>query len=326
MRDSQHRPNSGVVEVRVRCCEHSCRVCCVVQPYRTLPLVQPSAKVRTDLGVGSISHLKMQDEHISGVKEPQYVPQSQAVAAKVKHDELIMKQKVRRPSGAALGSVDDQGGGEEEGEATPWGCVAPQARRFTWGKREGSCPRALSSVLEHSEQKAQGSKDNSSSDFMKINKTTFKVGGEIVQLKKPPNNCTDVEDGSNEKFHLRKSSVGNIVVQPEEEREQIATRAAAGRSRSLGYSVHTTRLEELSQQYLLTADNIQSLNYGVDSERQDQEAEYTIKLEVPRVEPQGNTVEVDETIRLAAPAPVRREPRTVHVEQTVRIKRNYYMW
>ncbi|XP_071540320.1 uncharacterized protein [Panulirus ornatus] len=64
------------------------------QPYRTLPLVQPSAKVRTDLGVGSISHLKMQDEHISGVKEPQYVPQPQAVAAKVKHDELIMKQKV----------------------------------------------------------------------------------------------------------------------------------------------------------------------------------------------------------------------------------------
>ncbi|XP_071540322.1 uncharacterized protein [Panulirus ornatus] len=64
------------------------------EPYRTLPLVQPSAKVRTDLGVGSISHLKMQDEHISGVKEPQYVPQPQAVAAKVKHDELIMKQKV----------------------------------------------------------------------------------------------------------------------------------------------------------------------------------------------------------------------------------------
>ncbi|XP_042229977.1 LIM domain-binding protein 3-like isoform X2 [Homarus americanus] len=66
------------------------------QPYRTLPLVQPSAKVRADLGVGSISHLKMQDDHISGVKEPQFVPQSQAVAAKAKHDEIIMKQKTQQ--------------------------------------------------------------------------------------------------------------------------------------------------------------------------------------------------------------------------------------
>ncbi|XP_045609525.2 PDZ and LIM domain protein 3 isoform X6 [Procambarus clarkii] len=64
------------------------------EPYRTLPLVQPSAKVRSDLGVGSISHLKMQDDHISGLKEPQYVPQSQALTIKAKHDELIMKQKV----------------------------------------------------------------------------------------------------------------------------------------------------------------------------------------------------------------------------------------
>lgn len=64
------------------------------QPYRTLPLLQPSAKVRSDLGVGSICHLKMQDDHITGVREPQYVPQSQAVTARAKHDELIMKQKV----------------------------------------------------------------------------------------------------------------------------------------------------------------------------------------------------------------------------------------
>ncbi|XP_069941427.1 LIM domain-binding protein 3 isoform X2 [Cherax quadricarinatus] len=66
------------------------------QPYRTLPLLQPSAKVRSDLGVGSISHLKMQEDHISGVKEPQYVPQSQALAVKAKHDELIMKQKTQQ--------------------------------------------------------------------------------------------------------------------------------------------------------------------------------------------------------------------------------------
>ncbi|KAK8747446.1 hypothetical protein OTU49_016813 [Cherax quadricarinatus] len=66
------------------------------EPYRTLPLLQPSAKVRSDLGVGSISHLKMQEDHISGVKEPQYVPQSQALAVKAKHDELIMKQKTQQ--------------------------------------------------------------------------------------------------------------------------------------------------------------------------------------------------------------------------------------
>ncbi|XP_042860089.1 LIM domain-binding protein 3-like isoform X3 [Penaeus japonicus] len=64
------------------------------QPYRTLPLVQPSAKARTDMGIGSISHLKMQDDHISGDKQPQLAPHSQALAAKAKHDELVMKQKV----------------------------------------------------------------------------------------------------------------------------------------------------------------------------------------------------------------------------------------
>ncbi|XP_037780658.1 LIM domain-binding protein 3-like [Penaeus monodon] len=64
------------------------------QPYRTLPLVQPSAKARSDMGIGSISHLKMQDDHISGDKQPQLAPHSQALAAKAKHDELVMKQKV----------------------------------------------------------------------------------------------------------------------------------------------------------------------------------------------------------------------------------------
>ncbi|XP_042860090.1 LIM domain-binding protein 3-like isoform X4 [Penaeus japonicus] len=64
------------------------------EPYRTLPLVQPSAKARTDMGIGSISHLKMQDDHISGDKQPQLAPHSQALAAKAKHDELVMKQKV----------------------------------------------------------------------------------------------------------------------------------------------------------------------------------------------------------------------------------------
>ncbi|XP_068233213.1 LIM domain-binding protein 3-like isoform X2 [Palaemon carinicauda] len=65
------------------------------QPYRTLPLVQPTAKAYSgDLGPGSIVHLKMQDEHITGVREPKAAPESQAVAAKAKHDEIVMRQKV----------------------------------------------------------------------------------------------------------------------------------------------------------------------------------------------------------------------------------------
>lgn len=64
-------------------------------PYRTLPLVQPTAKPYSgDLGPGSIIHLRMQDEHISGVREPKASPESQALAAKAKHDEIVMRQKV----------------------------------------------------------------------------------------------------------------------------------------------------------------------------------------------------------------------------------------
>ncbi|XP_066967655.1 LIM domain-binding protein 3-like isoform X7 [Macrobrachium rosenbergii] len=65
------------------------------EPYRTLPLVQPTAKPYSgDLGPGSIIHLRMQDEHISGVREPKASPESQALAAKAKHDEIVMRQKV----------------------------------------------------------------------------------------------------------------------------------------------------------------------------------------------------------------------------------------
>lgn len=64
-------------------------------PYRTLPLVQPTAKVYSpDLGPGSTTHLKMQDEHISGAKEPKAAPENQAVVAKAKHDEIVMRHKV----------------------------------------------------------------------------------------------------------------------------------------------------------------------------------------------------------------------------------------
>lgn len=66
------------------------------EPYRTLPLVQPTAKVYAggDLGAGSIVHLKMQDEHITGVREPKASPETQNLAAKAKHDEIVMKHKV----------------------------------------------------------------------------------------------------------------------------------------------------------------------------------------------------------------------------------------
>jgi len=50
-------------------------------------------KFNPDLGVGSVQHLKMQDEHITGVKEPSNLP-SQAELAKQKANELLMKEKV----------------------------------------------------------------------------------------------------------------------------------------------------------------------------------------------------------------------------------------
>ncbi|XP_066967653.1 LIM domain-binding protein 3-like isoform X5 [Macrobrachium rosenbergii] len=72
------------------------------QPYRTLPLVQPTAKPYSgDLGPGSIIHLRMQDEHISGVREPKASPESQALAAKAKHDEIVMRQKNQNSANSA---------------------------------------------------------------------------------------------------------------------------------------------------------------------------------------------------------------------------------
>lgn len=65
------------------------------QPYRTTPLVQPSVKVITELGIGSYSHLKLQEEICSGAREPQLVPVSPAQANAIKANEFIMKQKVR---------------------------------------------------------------------------------------------------------------------------------------------------------------------------------------------------------------------------------------
>jgi len=50
-------------------------------------------KFNPDLGVGSVQHLKMQDEHITGVKEPSNLP-SQAEVARQKANELLMKEKV----------------------------------------------------------------------------------------------------------------------------------------------------------------------------------------------------------------------------------------
>lgn len=61
------------------------------QPYRTLPLLQPSAQPRTDLGKKAISHLKTQEDYFNMPREPQYVPQ--AVTARAK-DDFMMKQKV----------------------------------------------------------------------------------------------------------------------------------------------------------------------------------------------------------------------------------------
>ncbi|KAK4322505.1 hypothetical protein Pmani_006730 [Petrolisthes manimaculis] len=246
------------------------------QPYRTLPLLQPSAKVRADLGVGSISHLKMQDDHISGLKEPQYVPQSHAMTAKAKHDELIMKQK------------------------------------------------------------GPHKKDNkTNNDFMKINKSTFRVGGQVVQLKKPLFDPDTPTDTDTQYPQLRKHSVGNLLTPNEHENERdtlcLATKRSGGRSRSLCYTVTTNRVEELDddEQVTLSRECDESpLESRYPNE--DQQVECTIKLNVPEVRGTSEEVEVEETVRLAPPP---RPPHpvtpveTVSVSQTVKVRRDdYYYW
>ncbi|XP_076059052.1 uncharacterized protein LOC143035851 isoform X9 [Oratosquilla oratoria] len=66
-------------------------------PYRTTPLITPGAKVKAEIGTGSMQHLKMQEDHITGVKEPQYVPVPQSVVRNQKANEILMKQKRHRP-------------------------------------------------------------------------------------------------------------------------------------------------------------------------------------------------------------------------------------
>lgn len=294
-------------------------VCCVVQPYRTLPLVQPSAKARADLGVGSISHLKMQDDHITGDKQPQLAPQNQALAAKAKHDELVMKQKVRRPLVAALGSVDGQGGGEEEGNAMQGGREGGAAV----GKREGGEQR-VSPLRKNSGVEATGAATGGGKvkdDFMKINKTTFKVGGQIVQLKDPGKNET-LEEPSRAGFSLRRRSAVDTEMPDLDKQQdllQLAPKPEEERRLSLGYEVTTSRLEELEDDVVLTLPEAQY------SKEEEPEAEYTFSLPKP-IEREVNTMEVEETVKLVIPKPVvQPEVRTVNVRETVRIRRTYYI-
>lgn len=67
-------------------------------PTAAMSMQSQPHKFNPDLGVGSVQHLKMQDEHITGVKEPSNMP-SQAEVAKQKANELLMKEKV-------IGSLD----------------------------------------------------------------------------------------------------------------------------------------------------------------------------------------------------------------------------
>lgn len=319
-----------------------------MQPYRTLPLLQPSAKVRADLGVGSISHLKMQDDHISGLKEPQYVPQSQAMTAKAKHDELIMKQKVRRPCETVQGSVVIVAGGEED-TATLQGAGAGAGAETGGGRgsRRGSLTGGggTSSLKDNSDQQKPKKKDKIKSDFMKINKSTFRVGGQVVQLKAPlfdPDTHTDTDT---QYPQLRKHSAGNLLTTPagdhdtEGENLSIAKKRSGGRSRSLCYTVTTTRVEELDDDDQVTI-RPGSQTSRVESEQveeeevqeQQQQVECTIKLNVPEVREEVEVVEVEETVRLTLPRPPPPPPATVEtvsVSQTVRVRRddyNYPYW
>lgn len=293
-------------------------MCYVVQPYRTLPLVQPSAKARSDMGIGSISHLKMQDDHISGDKQPQLAPHSQALAAKAKHDELVMKQKVRRPPLAAVGGVDGQGGGEEEGEAMQGGCEGGAVRG-----REGGGPRAAprrrnSAAAASGATAAAPSGGKVKDDFMKINKTTFNIGGQVVQLK-DPGKGEALEEESKPTLTLRRRSAkasheGDLEKSLDSLR--LAQRAEGGRSRSLGYEVTTSRLEELEDNVVLPLPS-----------KDEPEVEYTFSLRPPPAAREVSSMDVEETVKLVVPRPkpVQPEVQSVNVRETVRIRRTYYI-
>lgn len=300
-----------------------------MQPYRTLPLLQPSAKPGTDLGKSTISHLKTQDDYFMMPREQyMYVPQPQAVTARAKHDELMMKQKVRRPFEAALASVVSVGEGEEERGAAPRRSVSPTVRSNDQGG-EGARLQDSSPSEGIAEDKSKKSKkEGASSNVKKINKSTFKIGGEIVQLKKPPENSVLSSDNAQPLIQLRKHSAANLLTagnNEQEEQIQIASRSAKGRSRSLGYTVYTTQMEEHSDQVLLTADSVLSLPPHPEADQSDQTVECTVQLAEPVVEPEVSTVEVEHTIRLSRPKP-KSEVQSVDVSQTVRVKRDYYMW
>lgn len=296
-----------------------------MQPYRTLPLLQPSAQPRTDLGKKAISHLKTQEDYFNMPREPQYVPQ--AVTARAK-DDFMMKQKVRKPFETALASVVSGRGGEEEQGAAPRHTVS----RAVKNKNEGGEGTLLqdSSLSEGSaeEKSKKNKKTGASSNVKKLNKSTFKIGGEIVQLKKPPENTVVSSDEAQPQIQLRKHSAGNLLTVGDHEREEqlhLANRSAKGRSRSLGYTVYTTQLDEDSDQVLLTADSVRSLSPHPEVDHSDQAVECTVQLAQPAVEPEISTVEVEHTIRLSHPKP-KPEVQTVDVSQTVRVKRDFYMW
>ena len=293
-----------------------------MQPYRTLPLLQPSAKPRTDLGVSAISHLGTQEDYFM---MPQYVPQPQAVA---KQDELSMKQKVRRPFEATKASVVSVKEGEEERGAAPRCTLSPIAGSDDQGGDgiQSEEPSPSEGIGEDISKKNK--KETPNKNVKKINKSTFKIGGEIVQLKKPPKNLLVNIDNVPPQIQLRKHSEGNLLTVSGNDREEqvrLSSRSAKGRSRSLGYSVYTTQLDEHSEQVLLTADSILSLPPHPELDQSDQTVECTVQLREPIVEPETSTVETEHTIRLPQPKP-KSEVQSVDVSQTIRVKRDYYMW
>ncbi|MPC18612.1 hypothetical protein E2C01_011500 [Portunus trituberculatus] len=300
------------------------------QPYRTLPLLQPSAKPRTDLGVSSISHLGTQEDYFTMPKEPQYVPMPQVATVMAKQDEFLMKQKVRKPFEAALTNVVSVGGGEEERGAALGRRLSSIARRIDQGGQgtQLDLEDSLANEGNEEDKSKKNKKKDANTNVKKINKCTFKIGGEIVQLKKPPENSAMSSDDASPQIQLRKHSAGNLLTVDDSEREEqvrLASRSAKGRSKSLGYTVYTTQLEEHSDEVLLTADSVLNLSPHPETDQSEQAVECTIQLAAPPAEPEVSSVEVEHTIKLPHPK-LMPQVQSVDVSQTVRVKRDYYMW
>lgn len=150
-----------------------------------MPIIQPSPKIQEQLGPGSTIHLKMQGEHITGIKEPAPVNQSQI--NRERGNELLMKQKVTPPGGSTkqLG-VDIRrkpGGGIRASVLNSMGSSSQPKVKRKVTDFQGMLQSTR--AIKKTSYEPPAAKF-STGVFSKIGRGSFCIGGEIIELKKIP--------------------------------------------------------------------------------------------------------------------------------------------